>query len=317
MRLGYIVFCILASTFYVSAQRVIGDDNTRTREITVLNDGWTFHRGEVIGDPSVADYDVSLWEIGTIDCSRKSECKETEWFRRGFDVDLTQNVVPGGRRIFFRFDGTVGDAQVFVNGHKIGCVAYDLDSWECEATDAINGDGRGNMIAVRIDDKSDSSRCDSGKRPLGNVSLVATNRVHVPFGGYNVSAACQGAQAEVCVRTEVCGVRNEELALVTSIMDSNTNQKVISSSAIELMDRTVEENGDTTVTVVQHLVIDNPRLWSPTNPSLYEAITDVYVWFRPKSKNPFGFSVAPKMLHSDVISIKFGIYENNKKDIKS
>jgi len=335
-----ILFCLLLTALPVSARSIFGSEETRTREVTLLDKGWTFHRGDVTGDPSLPGYDASLWEEVTVPhdwaikgpFSRSNDLQDviieqnledmssvktgrtgglpftgTGWYRRSFDIDLTQHEVPGGRRIFFQFEGAMSEARVFVNGHEVGFWPYGYNSWVCEATDAITGDGRGNIIAVRLENKPESSRWYPGAGLYRNVYLVETNRVHVPYGGQYVTTVCKGGRAEVTLRTEICGVRNEELKVVASIVDRSTGKRVASTSAFEVLSRTAGENGDTTVTVLQHLTVENPNLWSPETPSLYEAHTDIYVWFRPKRRMGAGPSAAPKIMHSDVISTIFGI----------
>lgn len=342
-RAHFTILLLFLTALPASAQLIPigGGDDTRTRETTLLDKGWTFHRGNVKGDPSLAEFDAVQWEEVTIPhdwaikgpFDRSNDLQDvaieqnfentasektgrtgglpftgTGWYRRYFDIDLTQNEVPGGRRIFFQFDGAMSEARVFVNGREVGFWPYGYNSWVCEATDAINDDGLENIIAVRLENQPESSRWYPGAGLYRNVYLVETNRVHVPYGGQYVTTVCRGDRAGVSIRTEICGVRREELKVASSIVDRSTGKDIAHTSAFEVLSRTAGENGDTTVTVLQHLTVDDPELWSPETPSLYEVNTDISVWFRPKGPTHGRFSSAPpKVMHSDRISTVFGI----------
>jgi len=317
-----------------------GDSDTRTREVTTLDKGWSFHQGDINGDPSLPAFDSSGWDNVTIPhdwaitgpfdrsndlqdvaIEQNFEDKSSEktgrtgglpyvgvgWYRRAFDIDLTQNEVPGGRRIFFQFDGAMSEARVFVNGREVGFWPYGYNSWVCEATDAINGDGKNNIIAVRLENRPESSRWYPGAGLYRNVYLVETNKVHVPYSGQYITTKYADGKADVNVRTEICGVERECLTVTTSIIERSTGECIASTNIFETLSRTPTEKGDTTVTVSQTLTVDNPDLWSPENPALYETVTDIIVWFKPPRHFQGGPAVAPKEIHSDEIKTTFGI----------
>lgn len=309
------IVCLLLTAPPLPAQVIFSGDGTRTREVSLLDEGWTFHRGDVKGDPSLPEYAPSGWEEVTLPHGRaagKRHRTGTLWYRRCFDIDLTQNAVPGGRRIFFRFDAAACGAQVFINGHAVSLRSCVGDAWVCEATEAINGDGRGNIIAVRLDSGQGTSRRCPGTGLHGDVYLVETNRVHVPCGGQSVTAACEGGRTEVSVRTRICGVRNEELKVVTVITDPATGKHVASTNAFEVLSRTATEKGDTAITVLQHLTVEDPELSRQDTPPLYKADTDIFVWFSPKGPIPAESGAPPKIMHSDTVSTVFPVPALNR-----
>ena len=81
------------------------------------------------------------------------------WYRLG--IDLPRDV--GSRTVLLRFDGVNMNAQVWVNGERVGAHAYGYTSFTLDVSDKVKP-GR-NLIAVRVNNEQPSSRWYSGSGP--------------------------------------------------------------------------------------------------------------------------------------------------------
>ena len=75
----------------------------------------------------------------------------TGWYRRRFDV-------PQGKHATLVFDGAMSEAQVWVNGQKVGEWPNGYNSFHFNVTPYLNPDGKDNVVAVRLQNRPYSSR---------------------------------------------------------------------------------------------------------------------------------------------------------------
>ena len=121
------------------------------------------------------------------------------YYRTSFKSD--ESMV--GKRIRIEFDGAMSLAKVYLNGEYVGEWPYGYSSFAFDITDKWNFNGE-NIIAVRLENKPESSRWYSGAGLYRNVRLVVTEPVSVGhWGTYittpNVSARKAGLNIETCV----------------------------------------------------------------------------------------------------------------------
>ena len=171
-----------------------------------------------------------------------------------------------GRRHILYFDGAMSEAQVFVNGEKVCFWPYGYNSFWCDVTDFVKAGG--NEIAVLLENRPQSSRWYPGAGLYRKVRHITVPEVHVPVWGTYVTTPHVGKDhAVVRVRTKVEGVaEGEVVTLTTRIVDAEG--------------RTVAERTDTRQIhkgeAEQNIRVNAPRLWSPEEPALYFAETEVY-----------------------------------------
>lgn len=171
-----------------------------------------------------------------------------------------------GRRHILYFDGAMSEAQVFVNGEKVCFWPYGYNSFWCDVTDFVKAGG--NEIAVLLENRPQSSRWYPGAGLYRKVRHITVPEVHVPVWGTYVTTPYVGKDhAVVRVRTKVEGVaEGEVVTLTTRIVDAEG--------------RTVAERTDTRQIhkgeAEQNIRVNAPRLWSPEEPVLYFAETEVY-----------------------------------------
>ena len=171
-----------------------------------------------------------------------------------------------GRRHILYFDGAMSEAQVFVNEEKVCFWPYGYNSFWCDVTDFVKAGG--NEIAVLLENRPQSSRWYPGAGLYRKVRHITVPEVHVPVWGTYVTTPYVGKDhAVVRVRTKVEGVaEGEVVTLTTRIVDAE------GKTVAERTDTRQIHKGE----AEQNIRVNAPRLWSPEEPELYFAETEVY-----------------------------------------
>ena len=104
------------------------------------------------------------------------------WYRRTFTPTV-------GRRVSLVFDGAMSEARVYVNGREAIFWTLGYNSFHVDITPLLRTDGRPNTLAVRLENRPQSSRWYPGAGLYRNVRLVETDRIHVPVWGTQIGRA--------------------------------------------------------------------------------------------------------------------------------
>ena len=223
----------------------------------LLEKGWKFSKGD-FDNASQVGFDDKAWESVTIPhdwaifgpFDRKHDLQEVAvtqngetvasvktgrsgglpyvgigWYRRSFDVD---NFKKDDKRVTLLFDGAMSEARVYVNGKEAIFWPFGYNSFHCDVTDLLNADGKNNIVAVRLENKPQSSRWYPGAGLYRNVHVVVTNKVHVPvWGTYITTPYVSKEYASVKLKTEIENSENEDVRILTEIKDATG--KVVSA----------------------------------------------------------------------------------------
>jgi len=173
-----------------------------------------------------------------------------------------------GKQTTLIFDGAMSEARVFVNGKEACFWPCGYNSFYCDVTSLVNEDGKNNTLAVRLENRPQSSRWYPGAGLYRNVHVVTTEKIHVPVWGTQITTPyVKDEYASVCLRITILNAGKTELTVVTDIMDADgqvvstkTNKGVI--------------NHDQPFT--QNFIVERPKLWSPETPVLYKAVSKIY-----------------------------------------
>ena len=259
----------------------------------LLEKGWKFTKGEVSNAEAPAFNDTK-WETVTI---------PHDWAIFGpFDknndlqnVAVTQNfetqaslktgrtgglpyVGTGWYRTTFHstpakqttliFDGAMSEARVFVNGKEACFWPCGYNSFYCDVTGLVNEDGKNNVLAVRLENRSQSSRWYPGAGLYRNVHVVTTEKIHVPVWGTQITTPfVKDEYASVCLHTTILNAGKTELTVTTDIVDADG--QVVSTKTNKGY-----INHDQPFT--QNFIVEQPKLWSPETPVLYKAVSKIY-----------------------------------------
>ena len=187
----------------------------------------------------------------------------TGWYRLALQLPQRKP----GSKVTLLFDGAMSNAEVYLNGKKVGNWPYGYNSFSFDITGFLNASGN-NTLAVRLQNFEQSSRWYPGAGLYRNVHLIITGDTNIPvWGTYITTPTVTAGKALVQLRTNIQRPTGTTgLRLQTSLL-SKTGQVVASA--------TTPVHPDSTVTT-QQFTVTNPALWSPETPALYKAVTKVW-----------------------------------------
>lgn len=264
------------------------------RTETLLEKGWKFMKGDV-ADAMKLNFDDKQWEAVTVPhdwaiygpFDRSHDLQEVAvtqnletaasvktgrtgglpyvgvgWYRTTFEA-------PAGKLVSLVFDGAMSEARVYVNGQEVCFWPCGYNSFHCDVTSYLNKEGVKNQLAVRLENRPQSSRWYPGAGIYRNVRVVAMEAVHVPVWGTQLTTPHVSAEyASVCLKTTVEGAGTKDVRILTQIL--SPEGEVVASK-----DNTMKINHGQPFE--QNFLVDAPRLWSPETPYLYKAVSKIYV----------------------------------------
>lgn len=173
-----------------------------------------------------------------------------------------------GKQTTLIFDGAMSEARVFVNGKEACFWPCGYNSFYCDVTSLVNEDGKNNTLAVRLENRPQSSRWYPGAGLYRNVHVVTTEKIHVSVWGTQITTPyVKDEYASVCLRTTILNAGKTELTMVTDIMDDDG--QVVSTKT----NKGVINHGQP---FTQNFIVERPKLWSPETPVLYKAVSKIY-----------------------------------------
>ncbi|WP_223233201.1 glycoside hydrolase family 2 TIM barrel-domain containing protein [Chitinophaga sp. CF418] len=283
--------CLLCST-KLTAQRV-----------QLFDDNWLFWRGAAQGaeDTLFNDADwrkVSLphdWSIedlpGTVSPFNKGALSQVSggfttggsgWYRKHFVMPVGQH----GKRIIIQFDGVYMNAQVWINGKKLGKHPYGYTAFWYDVTPHVRF-GKENLLVVKVRNEGENSRWYAGSGIYRHVWLKALEPVHVAqWGTYITTPLVNNSAATVNVNTTL---QNETGAAVTATVVTRLSDEKGKVVAEHKGQQQVQAGKDT---VLQQLItVKSPALWSVESPVLYKAISQIYVGDQLKDSITTSFGI--------------------------
>ena len=157
------------------------------------------------------------------------------------------------------FEGVYQKAEVYVNGQRAGQHHYGYTPFTVDVTPYINKDKKqANEVVVKVDNSQQPNcRWYSGSGIYRHVWLETMPALHIAENGVfvttpEVSADKARVQVDVTVQNESQADRNATVVV----------------GGAQLM---VAVKASESKTVTTTLFVNNPRLWSPESPTLYEA----------------------------------------------
>ena len=184
------------------------------------------------------------------------------WYRTAFDA-------PADKQVTLVFDGAMSEARVYVNGKEACFWPFGYNSFHCDVTGLLNADGKDNVLAVRLENRPQSSRWYPGAGLYRNVRLVTTERVHVPVWGTQLTTPHVSAEyASVRLRTTIRNAGDADVRISTDIIAPDG--KIVSRK-----DNSRKINHGQPFE--QNFLINAPSLWSLETPYLYKAVSKIYV----------------------------------------
>ena len=181
----------------------------------------------------------------------------TAWYRNKFTIPQYQK----GKKVMLLFEGAMSEPQVYLNGKKIGEWAYGYSYFYFDISEDIK-EGE-NTLAVQVSNKEFASRWYPGAGLYRKVSVIVKNKESINQWGTSITTPLTSDKmAKVNIKTEVSG---ENIHLLTTIF--NAEGKEVAS------EKTNTKFGNE---FVQNIKVNNPNKWSPENPYLYTAKTQLF-----------------------------------------
>lgn len=209
----------------------------------------------------------------------------TAWYKKSLKLDKKES----SKQHFLYFEGVSSYATVWVNGKKVGEHKGGRTTFTLDISKAVSFD-KENIILVKAAHPSFIADLpwvcggcsgewgfSEGSQPMGifrPVSLVITNDVIIqPFGVHiwnDKSVSKQKAILQTTTEIKNYSTSQRNLTIENILLDASGKKVVITKSDNKI-------NSGETKEIAQTLPeIQNPKLWSPSNPYLYKLVTSVY-----------------------------------------
>jgi beta-galactosidase len=180
------------------------------------------------------------------------------WYR----TSLALPELMDGKQALLAFDGAMSNAEVFVNGAKVGGRPYGYSYFYFDITDHLRRDAP-NLIAVHLENLPFSSRWYPGAGLYRKVQLIVKDQASFQHWGHFITTPfISESAAKVNIRSQVQG---ENVRVHATIRDRD-GQVVAKSQAAMRFGNEIEQN----------LAVERPNLWSPETPYLYTAELQLY-----------------------------------------
>lgn len=270
-----IAILLIVSTFIFSCSQ----SQERIRQS--FNEDWVFSKGE-IGQEALVEFDDSDWSKldvphdwaieGPFDAQYDARTGGlpifgTAWYRKHFVIDDKYK----GKKVTIEFDGVMNNAEVYLNGEKVGERPYGYIGFETDLTPYLKF-GEENILAVRVDPQKLSARWYPGAGIYRNVWLEIKSQVHIAhWGTYITTPEVSDDKAIVNIETTLENKNNVKgsYKLKTIISDAKGNEVATANSKVDF-------GSKSNALVNQSIVIDEPIRWDMDQPHLYTAKSVLY-----------------------------------------
>lgn len=186
------------------------------------------------------------------------------WYRKTIDVpqDWKQ------KQVAIQFDGVFRNSTVWANGTQLGKRPYGWISFEYDISElAKQSDSI--TFAVRVDNqRQHAARWYTGSGIYGHTWINVRGNIHIPTSGIWLRTDGSTVMIDTDVRnttgaSNTCDVK-------TTVLDAD-------GTTVASINSTANLEKETTDTVRQQLSLSSANRWSPENPYLYTAVSEISV----------------------------------------
>ena len=237
-----------------------------------FNEDWNFHKGDLSIEQATGDQinwrPVSVPHDWSVEGPFSSEWASGTgflpggigWYKKDFNLKNYDN----NKRYAVYFDGIYKNSEVWINGHYLGKRPNGFIPIQYDLTPYLQANN--NVLIVKADhtDYADS-RYYTGSGLYRNVYLITQEEHHFSQWGVffqTPEVSKEHATAKVSVEIENHGKERSERIVEVNLKDNDGNSVATSKQEISL--RPDKENY-----LEFDLEINNPKLWSPDSPYLY------------------------------------------------
>ena len=266
----------LRNLLFIAAIAVTADIQAQQQQL--FDAGWQFTRnGKTINVNLPHDWDIYTAPDPTAGATGTGG----GWYAGGKGEYRKTFKTPAKAEVVkLHFEGVYQKAEVYVNGQKAGQHAYGYTPFTVDITPYLYiGTKQDNEVLVKVDNSEQPNcRWYSGSGIYRHVWLQTLPALHIKENGVIVTTP-KVTEQQAVVNVEVT-VQNE----------SNSDQKAV-VAVDNLQHKPITLKAGECKAVTFSFGIDNPTLWSPDTPHLYETTVEIYSDLGPLMAHtavPFG-----------------------------
>jgi beta-galactosidase len=195
------------------------------------------------------------------------------WYRKYFTMSADDK----GKQIYLDVDGAMAYATVWLNGQFIGGWPYGYSSWRLDLTTNLNFGGN-NVIAIRLDNPTNSSRWYPGGGIYRNVWLVKSGPVAVAhWGTFMTTPEISKDSASVNIKVDVDNRSASEanIKVAAEIYELNSRDQQSARPVASTDSAVLKMTPGSTAPATLSATVSKPKLWDVKNPARYVAVTTV------------------------------------------
>lgn len=158
--------------------------------------------------------------------------------------------------VCIEFDGVMDNSTVYMNGICVGGRHYGYTSFCVDVTKQVEF-GASNLLAVKVDQRNQSSRWYPGAGIYRNVRLVVKHTTHIAYHAtYITTPEVTDEQATVSVQTQIVNPNEKTIMIATLFAPDGTQLEKQTLPATDTRFQT-------------QFTVKNPQTWSHKTPILY------------------------------------------------
>ncbi len=180
------------------------------------------------------------------------------WYRKTFTLDSANQ----GERVWLYFEGAYNQSDVWVNGRHVHWNHYGYQPFRFDITDCLLPTGEPNEMVVRVCNQGQNTRWYAGSGIYRHVWLLRMPSVYLDEWASFVRADAEG---RVVVSAQAVNTTSKKQSATLQLELKDAQGTVVATAQ-----KTAEIAAQGEASVSHTFVVDNPRLWSPQSPSLYQ-----------------------------------------------
>ncbi|HXR48349.1 MAG TPA: glycoside hydrolase family 2 TIM barrel-domain containing protein [Candidatus Limnocylindrales bacterium] len=270
--------------FFILISALMLTLNSAARQDTLLDSGWHFKSGDILGAEAV-DFSDTNWQTISIPHSwgweeaqqGKDYYRGPGWYRR--ELDLKPQA---GKRCFLRFEAASLFADVYLNGDFLGEHRGGFGAFCFEITGHLAASGT-NVIAVRVSNSwepdiaplsGDFSVYGGLYRPVHLIETADENFTPTDHGSPGVawlqtSVTKKKALLDMTAQISNGTRNNQSLTLVATVFDASGKKIAETKLPVTLA-------ANTTAPYWLRVTVPHPHLWNGRpDPYLYQAVVEL------------------------------------------
>jgi hypothetical protein len=235
------------------------------------------------------------------------------WYRKRFDMPK----LPPNQRIFMVFEGIYNNSEVRLNGHLLARHPYGYSPLKLDITDYLDAH---NELIVQVDRRRHvDSRWYTGSGIYRDVSMIIVNAAHIRVWENAITATPLSQQSASIKQSLMLNlpdyltvVNEQTIQIKTSIFECDKGSTKLVQSHHHTLTHDDVERVTQSLPVGIEFCIDNPKLWSPDCPNLYQVHTQLIVGDVNRSSSIMDDDVQPMGIRTLHFDSNLGFYLNGQ-----